>query len=348
VNAADFPQLTQRFDVRAVPTDVVVTAGGEVIDRLACPQDPAQYVAQLRAVAARNGFASNSGQPPANTGAPYAQPPQHAQYASGLAMSPYGQQPNAGYTGQPTNPGAQPQTSHLAAGHGPSPAVPNYVGQVGGPQAPPHANQAQPQPRVAANVAAGGNPYRGNSRQYGAGEAPAGAYAAVTSGARGMQPQGPPPSMTGGPQGGRAAGNHSAPSASEPVNRQAANPPAGNPPIGLDGFCPVTLANESKWIKGDVKFGAIHRGRTYLFVGQTEQQQFLAQPDVFSPVLSGFDPVRFVESGDLVQGHRSHGVFFGKQIYLFESEESLQRFWAAPHRYAASAWQAMKESGARR
>ncbi|MEX0711052.1 MAG: thioredoxin family protein, partial [Pirellulales bacterium] len=41
--------------------------------------------------------------------------------------------------------------------------------------------------------------------------------------------------------------------------------PAGNPPLGLDGYCPVTLGEKRVWQIGDVRWGAIHRGRTYLF-----------------------------------------------------------------------------------
>ena len=51
------------------------------------------------------------------------------------------------------------------------------------------------------------------------------------------------------------------------------------PALGLDGYCPVTLADQKKWQVGDRRYGVIHRGRTYLFAGPVEQQKFLANPD---------------------------------------------------------------------
>ncbi len=124
--------------------------------------------------------------------------------------------------------------------------------------------------------------------------------------------------------------------------------PAGAPPLGLDGFCPVTLAEQSSWTSGDARYGAIHRGRLYLFVGPEEQKRFLANPDYFSPVLSGFDAVRFAEGGELVSGNRAHGLFFKNQVFLFADEEALERFCKSPESFAATAYEAMRQSGPNR
>jgi len=125
-------------------------------------------------------------------------------------------------------------------------------------------------------------------------------------------------------------------------------PPAakadGNPPLGLDGYCPVTLIERMQWQKGDVRYGAIHRGRTYLFAGQEEQRRFLAQPDHLSPMLSGNDPVEFVERGFLVPGKREHGLGHGRQIYLFASEQSLRQFADSPGHYVSVVHQAMQQA----
>src|SRR5262249_18608426 len=55
--------------------------------------------------------------------------------------------------------------------------------------------------------------------------------------------------------------------------------PPGSPPLGLDGFCAVSLVERKKWVAGDPLWGAIHRGRTYLFSGEGERQRFMANPD---------------------------------------------------------------------
>lgn len=121
-------------------------------------------------------------------------------------------------------------------------------------------------------------------------------------------------------------------------------PPQGNPPLALEGFCPVTLMEGSKWNKGDVRFGAIHRGRTYLFASPAEQQKFLANPDQYSPMLSGYDPVAYLEQGKMVDGRRQCGIVHDGKMYLFTDEASLQRFCEAPDRFTGGVRQAMQQS----
>jgi YHS domain-containing protein len=113
------------------------------------------------------------------------------------------------------------------------------------------------------------------------------------------------------------------------------------PPHALNGHCPVTLCTQQRWQPGDPRWGAIHRGRTYLFSSPAQQRQFLADPDLYSPVLSGVDAVRLADENQLVEGKRQHGVIYRNQIYLFDSEQSLATFSAAPERYAAPIRQAM-------
>jgi hypothetical protein len=49
--------------------------------------------------------------------------------------------------------------------------------------------------------------------------------------------------------------------------------------MGFEGFCPVTMKNEWRWARGDVRWGAIHQGRTYLFASEDAQRAFLATND---------------------------------------------------------------------
>lgn len=112
--------------------------------------------------------------------------------------------------------------------------------------------------------------------------------------------------------------------------------PPGCPPLGLEGYCPVELVQAQTWSRGDVRHGAIHRGRTYLFASQEHQQAFLADPDRYAPALSGDDPVQVVDAGRAVTGSREYGGFYEGRLYLFSSEDTLARFDAAPERYAAA------------
>jgi thiol-disulfide isomerase/thioredoxin/YHS domain-containing protein len=137
-----------------------------------------------------------------------------------------------------------------------------------------------------------------------------------------------------------------------PANGQAAAQPNGGQsaqadapaPLGLGGFCPVTLAEQVKWVKGDPRWGVVHRGRTYLFAGQREMEAFWATPDRFSPVASGYDPVAAIDQGRWIDGQISIGVQFKGRVYLFHSEESYKQFTRQPERYAAEIHQAVQRS----
>jgi YHS domain-containing protein len=129
-----------------------------------------------------------------------------------------------------------------------------------------------------------------------------------------------------------------------PSIAQAGMVPAKSaPPIGLDGYCPVQLMRvrnlprtdpRFKYTKGDPRYGVVHRGKTYLFSGPEEQQEFLRDPDRYSPVMSGYDPVLLFEKGQQVPGTRELGFYFGDRIYLFATKESQQQFNANKQRYS--------------
>jgi YHS domain-containing protein len=120
-------------------------------------------------------------------------------------------------------------------------------------------------------------------------------------------------------------------------------PPSNPPPVSratfaLEGHCPVHLLEQSAWVAGDERWGANHRDKTYLFVSQSCQQKFMADPDRYAPVLSGNDPVALVDRGESVPGRREHGCYFGvepnRRVVLFANEASYQTFSRNPQRYA--------------
>ena len=108
----------------------------------------------------------------------------------------------------------------------------------------------------------------------------------------------------------------------------------GSMPLGLEGFCPVTLAERGSWVEGRAQWGARHRGRTYLFAGPEQQQAFLASPDRYAPALSGDDPVIAFESGRSEPGRRAYGVTYQSRMYLFSTPETRAAFSADPGLYA--------------
>jgi len=107
--------------------------------------------------------------------------------------------------------------------------------------------------------------------------------------------------------------------------------------VGLDGYCPVTLVRNSKWIKGNAEFTSTFQGISYLFASAVEQQAFLENPQQYAPACGGNDIVRLVDDRFATPGDRNHGVIYEHRIYLFESEVTLARFQASPKNYSPRA-----------
>jgi thiol-disulfide isomerase/thioredoxin/YHS domain-containing protein len=252
VDPREHPELAKRFGVKAVPTDVVITASGQLVGKLESPATSAAYSESLNRIAA-------SVLPPAE-----------------VASVP--------------RPATMPSTARSA-----------QLTEGGAASAPPPATVTTTTPPAARS------------------SAPPAAKGAVDRYAdhyRAMRPAGAAP---------QAADQPSPPD-------QAPAPPAP-PALALDGYCPVTLVDRRQWQAGDRQWGAIHRGRTYLFVGEAAQKAFLANPDRYSPVLSGNDPVMRLDHQQDVPGKREYGAFYNDRIYLFTSEDTFQRFDQNPNRY---------------
>lgn len=123
------------------------------------------------------------------------------------------------------------------------------------------------------------------------------------------------------------------PQAATKTLRESLSVDPSAPRLLLDGFCPVELTNNNRWVRGDPVYGAIHRGCHFLFKDRAAQSEFLANPDKYSPKLNGNDPVSLVDEGIKVLGRREHGLRFRNDIYLFASEENLDKFWTDPEHY---------------
>ena len=118
--------------------------------------------------------------------------------------------------------------------------------------------------------------------------------------------------------------------------------------FGLKGKCPVTLVTQGQWVDGKREIGCVHRDRVYLFTSIENRDTFLLKPDHFSPLLAGFDPVIFEETGKLIQGEEQFGTFMGKtpnqRIVLFKTSDTRDRFQKAPSQYLDVVRRAMTTS----
>ncbi|RMG01331.1 MAG: hypothetical protein D6741_05335 [Planctomycetota bacterium] len=110
---------------------------------------------------------------------------------------------------------------------------------------------------------------------------------------------------------------------------------------GVDGYCPVELVENERWVPGDERWAVEHRGRTYLMSGPEQQQKFLANPDRYAPVLSGLDPVAFLDGQQSTAGVTDYCVVYDGRLYMFSSADHLARFRQNPSRYAAIARRTM-------
>lgn len=105
----------------------------------------------------------------------------------------------------------------------------------------------------------------------------------------------------------------------------------------LSGKCPVTLLSEGRWADGDPEFGIVHRKRTYIFASAEKLALFRSNPDKYSPILAGYDPVVYHDEGKLVEGIVENGVFMGKtpeqKVILFSNDETRAKFQSQPKMY---------------
>ncbi len=147
--------------------------------------------------------------------------------------------------------------------------------------------------------------------------------------------------------GGRVDASTSQPTA--PVAAGAETSPRLPENVALKGKCPVSLLKIGAWVDGDPRFGCVHRDRVYLFASEANLREFQQDPDGYSPLLAGFDPVVFHNEGELVDGKEEHGVFMGKaprqRVVLFSSPETCAEFQANPRTYINAIRQAMQSSG---
>ncbi|MCA9248705.1 MAG: thioredoxin family protein, partial [Planctomycetales bacterium] len=359
LHADQHAELAKQFGVDSLPTDVVLSPSGQVLGKFNSPQNVTAYIQQISQVAATkveqvnqqvaqvreqvnnnpylavgaglagaayNRYAGNAPAAaqtvPNATGSPAASNPAPA------ANNPY-QNAAAQVSGVMNDAGAMAGQFAPPAASGGNLVGDRYSNAAAAPPAQP--TQQQPQttgfsqnvPQAAPNYQVPANP--SVSYQPSPGAQVAGAVAGAT--------------LPNSPYLGNAA-TQAGPAPSQPQQAIAANQ---TPEFGLEGYCPVTLSEAHTWTKGDKRFGAVHRGQTYLFAGPQQQQKFLANPDAYSPVLSGVDPVLAIDQNQSIAGSRRHGVFFRNRVYLFSNEDTLRHFSQNPVRYVEGVEQAMRQ-----
>lgn len=305
INVLAKPALAKRFKITQTPTDIILDAEGKIIYRGITESNPVSYATKL----ATFGGISNPQQDTVNIDLGFEVDTvdfSTSQSNQQIAPATYPR------TGQPQV--NTPQPGYSAAPYQPAPQYQNQ--QLPAPN----------QPLVSQQSELNGQPVQ-------RGQALPPAY---------------PQAHTQLPQQTRPMPESQRPGPMQPMVTPA---PAGHPvqtKLGLDGFCPVSLSELNdgggNWVKGDPKYGIIHRGRLYFFAGQHQLNVFRKYPDKLAPIISGFDPVIFADQRQLVDGTRELGVSYKGRVFLFSNKRTLQQFWTAPERYAANAVAAMQRT----
>lgn len=364
VDADMSPALASAYRIDRVPTDILLTPQGTVLARLSCPSTADAYAAQL-AKAAQH-FRQLA--PPQNK--PQQTPVQSAyaglRIGQNIAPSATPQQPPQPQNKPEVVAAGQPViTENPYAARAPSAARQPAPQAAPSPQIKPTPNRyaAPVAPRPAATIPS--NPV---SKNYPVQQRQVGIAQTANTPPTVATPTSPAVQTVSAQTSRQPQVNIALPKQPEvsPVAQQAAVPPVipqtnaasvpnqpktpatlapqlpvDAPPAAFDGFCAVTLKNDRIWLKGNMKYGAYHRGRTFLFAGREQQKLFLANPDAYSPVFSGMDVVKMIDENQKVEGSRKFGFEYRDAFYLFSNQQTMERFAANPDRYAAGVRQAM-------
>lgn len=109
--------------------------------------------------------------------------------------------------------------------------------------------------------------------------------------------------------------------------------PANALTFGFDGYCLVSILEESLVQRGSPEFVAEHRGQMICFQTDVHRQKFLANPEKYWPVANGQCLVSSREGTETGKGDPRMAVTWRGRIWLFSDRERQQRFIQMPLYY---------------
>jgi YHS domain-containing protein len=111
--------------------------------------------------------------------------------------------------------------------------------------------------------------------------------------------------------------------------------PAAAPALAVKGYCPVSLVDERKLLKGQSEHSIVHEGRKFYFSSQAASERFRQNRDRYVPWSGGTCPVTRLEQGISMPGDPRCGILYAGRLFLCASEDDRRRFFANPGPYAA-------------
>jgi thioredoxin-related protein/YHS domain-containing protein len=109
--------------------------------------------------------------------------------------------------------------------------------------------------------------------------------------------------------------------------------PAENAPVGMEGYSPVAMHQQRKWIAGKKEFASTHQGVTYWMADADELAAFQRDPGRFAPKLLGCDPVAINETDRAIPGKVQYGAIFDGELFFFATADSRTKFRENPTHY---------------
>ena len=104
-------------------------------------------------------------------------------------------------------------------------------------------------------------------------------------------------------------------------------------PLALEGFCPVTLCTEERWVSGNPAYCTMYQGHIFRFATREALVRFAQEPANYIPVAMGEDIVLMVDRNKRVNGSRQLAAYCKGRIFLFASQETYDAFTQRPDYY---------------
>ena len=105
-------------------------------------------------------------------------------------------------------------------------------------------------------------------------------------------------------------------------------------PVALEGYSLVDLIKSEKWTPGKPEFAVVFEGRTYYCSDASQRDEFMANPERFTPVCRGFDPMLKLQQNRNVDGKVDYCLVYGKKLYVFSSPDTMKQFREHAKQYA--------------
>ena len=105
-------------------------------------------------------------------------------------------------------------------------------------------------------------------------------------------------------------------------------------PVALEGYSLVDLIKSEKWTPGKPEFAVVFEGRTYYCSDASQRDEFMSNPEKFTPACRGFDPLLKLQQNRNVDGKVDYCLVYGKKLYVFSSPDTMKQFREHAKQYA--------------